>query len=266
MNSRRVPVLMYHEISAEPRSASRLAVHPESFERQLGYLDDHGYVPVTAGQLAAAISEPADGGGRLPDKPVVLTFDDGFADFYDTALPLLGRHGFTASVFVTSGWVTGDTAASAAPASMLSWPAIEDLAATGIEVGAHSVRHPQLDQLGPAALRGELTDSKKAIEDRLGARIPGMAYPFGYSSEQVRRLAAEVGYDYACAVGNRLVSESASAYALPRLTVGRSTTMTSFARTVAARRLPARFAGYRMLTAGWAPIRHARPGRHRAVR
>lgn len=265
MDSRRVPVLMYHEISAEPRSASRLAVHPETFAGQLGYLNDHGYVPVTASQLAAAMGGPAGGGG-LPDKPVVLTFDDGFADFYDTALPLLQRHGFTAAVFVTSGWVAGGTAASSAPASMLSWPAIADLAATGIEVGAHSVRHPQLDQLGQAALRGELADSKKAIEDRLGAEVPGMAYPFGYSSERVRKLAAEVGYDYAFAVGNRLASESASAYALPRLTVGRPVTMASFAKAVAAQRLPVRFAGYRMLTAGWAPIRHARSRRPQAVR
>lgn len=265
MDSRRVPILMYHEISADPRSAPRLAVHPEAFARQLSYLEDHGYVPVTARRLACAMSG-ASAEADLPARPVVLTFDDGFADFHDVALPLLTRHGFTASVYVTSGWVAGELAGSAAPARMLSWPAIEELAAAQIEVGAHSLRHPQLDQLGPAELRIELADSRKMIEDRLGAEVTGLAYPFGYSNRQVRELAAEIGYGYACAVDNRLASEAAGAFALPRLTIGRATTMTNFGLAVEASRLPARFAGYRMLTAGWAPVRRARSALGQAAR
>ncbi len=251
MASWQVPVLMYHEISAQPLSAARLAVAPEQFERQLGYLRASGFASVTAGRLAAAMDAAGPG---LPARPVVLTFDDGFADFYDTALPLLIQHGFTASLYVTTGWITG----GAAHPGMLSWAAVEAAAGAGIEIGAHSVGHPQLDQLPAGSLRAELADSKHALEDRLGAPVPGLAYPFGYSSQLVRDTAAQAGYAYACAVGNRLAASGCDRFAIPRLTVARSTSPQCFARAVAARRLPAEFTAYRALTAGWTPVRRAR--------
>ncbi|HET9897568.1 MAG TPA: polysaccharide deacetylase family protein [Streptosporangiaceae bacterium] len=264
---RHVPILMYHEISDEPVAASRLAVAPEAFARQLDYLHDSGRVPVTAGQIASAMSATRRGerGTELPAKPVVLTFDDGFADFHQAALPLLLRHGFTASVFVTTGWIASSPPWPGGPAKMLSWGAIEEIAACGIEIGAHSIRHPELDRLDSGPLHRELAGSKHALEDRLGARVPGMAYPFGYSSRLVRAMAAEVGYEYACTVANRRASGSADPFALPRLTVGRSASMPVFARSVASRRLPVRFAGYRALTAAWAPVRKARAGLNRLV-
>jgi peptidoglycan/xylan/chitin deacetylase (PgdA/CDA1 family) len=254
MLSWQVPILMYHEITTEPLSAGRLAVAPEQFARQLGYLHGSGYSTVTVEQLVAAMD---NAGAGLPAKPVVLTFDDGFADFRDLALPLLRRHGFTATVYVTTGWVAGSDGA-ASHQGMLSWPAIEEAVAAGIEVGAHSVGHPQLDQLDASSLRAELADSKHALEDRLGARVPGMAYPFGYSSRLVRDTAAQVGYSYACAVDNRLASDASDRFALPRLTIGRSTSPQCFAKAVRAQRLPAEFTTYRVLTAGWYPVRRAR--------
>src|SRR5207248_4759390 len=94
-----VPVLMYHEIAPAAATTSRLAVPPEEFAAQLGLLHEHGFTTVTAGTLAAAL---ADGGHGLPDRPIVLTFDDGFADFHAAALPVLSRYGFTATLFVTT--------------------------------------------------------------------------------------------------------------------------------------------------------------------
>jgi peptidoglycan/xylan/chitin deacetylase (PgdA/CDA1 family) len=248
MLSWQVPVLMYHEISAQPLSAGRLAVGPDQFADQLSYLRDGGYACVTADALGTALDT---GGAGLPARPVALTFDDGFADFYDTALPLLLQHGFTASLYVTTGWVNGESAHR----GMLSWPAIEAAHAAGIEIGAHSVHHPQLDQLAASSLRAELADCKHALEDRLGAPVPGLAYPFGYSSQLVRDTAAEVGYAYACAVGNRLAADTSDRFALPRLTIARSTSAQCFARAVQARRLPAEFTAYRVLTGGWTPVR-----------
>src|SRR6266700_995145 len=96
-----VPILMYHEITAEPTSTGRLAVPPDTFAQQLRYLRAAGYTALTAAQFASSA------GTSLPAKPVVLTFDDGFADFYDNALPLLLRYGHTGTLFVTSGWTGG---------------------------------------------------------------------------------------------------------------------------------------------------------------
>src|ERR1700722_961379 len=97
----RVPILMYHEIAGPTESDSGLAVSPEAFSAQLAYLHDEGYRTVTAAELSDAL---ACGDGSLPDRPIVLTFDDGYADFHSQTMPMLDRYAFTATVFVTTGW------------------------------------------------------------------------------------------------------------------------------------------------------------------
>ncbi len=252
----RVPILMYHEVSSEPVSANRLAAAPDHFARQLEYLRASGFQALTAAGLVATIKS----GTRLPAKPVVLTFDDGTADFYEVALPLLTEYGFTGTLFATSGWMSrasGRPGCRKVPPGMLSFDQLRAVAAAGIEVAGHTVCHPQLDQLPADLLRKELADSKKELEDQLGRQVHGVAYPFGYSSRLVRAQAARTGYEYGCAVSNRLASAASDQFALPRLTISRSTRLSAFARTVAARRLPLGFAGYRMLTLGWSAVRRA---------
>jgi peptidoglycan/xylan/chitin deacetylase (PgdA/CDA1 family) len=258
---RSVPILMYHEITAEPTSTGRLAVSPDTFARQLRFLKAAGYTALTAGQFANSA------GTALPAKPVVLTFDDGFADFHDNALPLLLQYGLTGTLFVTSGWTggSGEYLSKHRPPGMLTGAQVREIAAAGIEIGAHSLTHPQLDQLSAGSLRQELVGGRQALEDLLGAAVPGLAYPFGYSSKAVRDSAAAIGYEYACAVGNRLASTGADRFALPRLTIGRSTRPHSFARTVAAEQLPAEFARLRMMTASWSPVRFTRSALSRSA-
>ncbi len=260
----RVPILMYHEISTEPVLDSWLAAAPERFARQLEYLKASGYSTLTTADLAERMKT----GAPLPAKPVVLTFDDGTADFCEVALPLLAEHGFTATLFATSGWMTGAggrTSGRNVPPGMLSWDQLRAVARAGIEVGAHTISHPQLDQLPPELLRKELADSKDELESRLGQPVRGVAYPFGYSSRLVRAHAAGAGYEYGCVVGNRLATEASDSFALPRLTISRSTKPRGFARTVAAQRLPLEFAGYRALTLGWSAVRRVRGARSRAA-
>ena len=86
--SLRVPILMYHEIAPPSETSSRLAVSPDAFSSQLAHLHDEGYQTVTAVELANAL---VHGAGGLPDRPVVLTFDDGYADFHSKAMPLLDQ-------------------------------------------------------------------------------------------------------------------------------------------------------------------------------
>jgi peptidoglycan/xylan/chitin deacetylase (PgdA/CDA1 family) len=218
---------------------------------------------MTARELAQALGA-AD--GQLPAKPVVLTFDDGYADFYEAALPLLARYGFTGTVFVTTGWIAGEPQRRGHRAGMLSWRQIEEVATAGVEIGAHSVSHPELDQLAGDRLTRELAGPKHALEDKLGAAVTGLAYPFGYSNRLVRESAQAVGYEYSCAVGNRLAHPSADLFALPRLTIARSTRLPGFAQTVAAGRLPASFTGYRTLTLGWSAVRRGKSALHRMAR
>jgi peptidoglycan/xylan/chitin deacetylase (PgdA/CDA1 family) len=211
---------------------------------------------MSAGELAAVLAA----GGSLPSRTVVLTFDDGFEDFHGRAMPLLARYGFTATVFVTTGWVqdSGPLTAGRRPGRMLSWGQIEEAAGAGIEVAAHSCLHPQLDQLPGKWLREELRASRARLEDRLGATVAGMAYPFGYSNQRVRKAARDMGYAYGCAVGNAMAARDSDPFALPRLTIRRSTAMTTFQDLVQGRNIPRIYLKERALTKGWAMVRRTR--------
>jgi peptidoglycan/xylan/chitin deacetylase (PgdA/CDA1 family) len=259
-----VPVLMYHEIATTTETASKLAVSPDAFAAQLRYLHGHGFTTLTAAAAAAAL---AGGNHRLPARSIVLTFDDGFADFHREALPALLRYGFTATLFVTTGWIqdAGRFSAGRRPGRMLTWSQIAEIASAGVEIGAHSHRHPELDQLSGQRLRTELRQSRAQLEDRLGRQAPGMAYPFGYSNPRVRQAVREAGHQYAYAVGNVIARTGADPFALPRLTVRRSTSPAAFADIAHGRNLWPLFRKDRVLTKGWAVVRRTRSMAGRAA-
>ena len=245
-----VPVLMYHEIADEATSPDKMAVAPEVFGEQMAYLREAGFTSLTAGELAGIL---ARGGTGLPARPVVLTFDDGYGDFYDHALPLLKQNALTATIFQTTGWVGLTDKVK----RMMNWRELAEVAECGIEVGAHTYRHPQLDQVSDKDLHEELTGPKHALEDKLGIEVPGLAYPYGYSNARVREVARETGYTYAYSVSNALTTGGANPFALPRLTVDRATTMAEFARLADGQDTPA-LRKARVLTTGYTPVRRAR--------
>jgi peptidoglycan/xylan/chitin deacetylase (PgdA/CDA1 family) len=246
----RVPVLMYHEIADAALTPSPLAVSPEVFADQLACLSDAGFNTITAGELSAIL---AAGTGELPERPIVLTFDDGYGDFYSKALPLLKQHGFTATLFQTTGWVGKEGEAK----RMMNWRELTEAEQAGIEIGAHTCTHPQLDQLPENLLREELYVSKSLLEDNLGLKVPGLAYPYGYSSAKVRRVAREIGYVYAYAVGNALATSKANQFTIPRLTIQRSTTMDDFRKIVNGEGTKT-IRRDRILTSGYTPVRRAK--------
>jgi peptidoglycan/xylan/chitin deacetylase (PgdA/CDA1 family) len=250
-----VPILMYHEIAPPSETSSRLAVTPEAFAAQLAFLHDEGYETVTAVDLSKILA----GKEKRPDRAVVLTFDDGYADFHSRVMPLLDRYGFTATLFMTTGWVrdAGPPPAGRRPGLMLSWSQINEAVRAGIEVAAHSHSHPQLDRLPLKRLSDELSISKAQLEDKLGCPVTGLAYPFGYSNARVREVARELGHGYGCSVGNVIMSGEADLLALPRLTVRRSTGMPAFQQLVCGSNLRWLYLKDRALTKGWAAARRS---------
>ncbi len=163
----RVPVLMYHGIADEPAPEARaLSVRPGEFAAQLELLRDLGFTPVTFAHLVAGLQ----GGRDLPERPVAITVDDGYADFHREALPVLVRLGMPATLFVTTGWLrdAGAFAAGRPLDEMMTWDQVIEAAAAGVEIGGHSHSHPQLDQLAPRPLRQELRTCTQLLEDRLG--------------------------------------------------------------------------------------------------
>jgi peptidoglycan/xylan/chitin deacetylase (PgdA/CDA1 family) len=247
---------MYHSIAeAPPRATRRLSVTPEVFAAQLQRLACLGYATLTLTELGARL----DSGADLPERAVALTFDDGYADFYDNALPMLQRHDFTATVFVTTGWLDDAGASAGRPLDrMLSCGQIREIVAAGMEIGAHSHSHAQLDRLSPGELAKELLDSKELLERVTGVPVHSFAYPYGYSNNGVRAAVGATGYRYAVVVANACVQTPADPLALPRLTIRRSTSITTFERIVRAQGVGRAFLVDRALTRGFALVRRGR--------
>lgn len=262
--SRGVPVLMYHEIADPAETRSRLSVSPAAFAGQLACLEDEGFTAMTAEGLSEIL---AGGVKELPERTVVLTFDDGYENFHSRAMPALAQHGFTATLFVTSGWLqdAGVESSGKRPGRMLNLRQLQEATDAGFEIGAHTRRHPQLDQLSERVIWEELTTSKAWLEDKLGASVPGLAYPFGYSNAAVRRLARETGYKYGFAVRNKTVSTTSGQFSLERLTIRRATTLDAFRQLI--RGCDTRTLRQdRALTKGWALVRHSRAALNTAAR
>jgi peptidoglycan/xylan/chitin deacetylase (PgdA/CDA1 family) len=214
-----VPVLMYHSIAVDAsQKFRRFAVHPDEFRAHMDYLDVAGYHPVTAAEFAVNRH-----GNKLPERPVILTFDDAYADFYSTALPILREHRFRATLYVPTGYV-GTTmsflrSVDEENRAALSWHALQEVAAEGVEIAAHSHSHPQMDRIPSTVITDEVRRSRSLLEEKLGFEISGFAYPFGFWNRAARAAVAAVGFRYAFAVGELMTTPGHDIYTLPRLTV-----------------------------------------------
>lgn len=250
-----VPILMYHAVARDPRPSTRaLSVSPGAFADQMRVLADRGFTPVTTARLAAAWR----GGPPLPRHPVLITFDDGYEGVHRHALPVLAEHGFTATLFVSTGWLPGPYETGGAPDTMLGWGQVREFAEAGMEIGGHSHTHPQLDQLTDEQLWFEVLCCREIIDERLGRAPVSFAYPYGYSSRRVRRTVRAAGFAQSLAVGNALARPTQGPYALERVTVRRGTGLREFERLVDGREIAWNFAGDHVLTKGYALLRRSR--------
>ncbi len=158
--------------------------------------------------------------GAWPKNVVVMTFDDGYANVHEHALPALREFEFSATVFVVTGHV-GLANDWAPPLErlglqpLMTWSQIDDLVKAGLEIGAHTVTHPDLRRLDEQAVKREIADSRQSLEDKLQHRISTFAYPFGWHTEYARRIVGEA-FDAACTTELRRASYE-SLEALPRL-------------------------------------------------
>lgn len=183
----RLPVLLYHHVGPlRPGTIPELTVSPERFERQVRWLARRGYTGIRPSDWLRWCRE----GTGLPDKPVLLTFDDGYADLTEYALPVLRRYGFGAAVFVVTGQIGGenrwDQAHGLGPHRLMTAEQIRKWAAHGIEFGAHSRTHPDLIALSRAEVADEVAGSGQDLTNLLGTRIVSFAYSYGHNNETVR--------------------------------------------------------------------------------
>lgn len=213
-SSRRPPwVLMYHSVSDCADDPYRVTVPPARLERQLRWLRDRGLTGVSVGRLLRA---RAAGRG---DGLVGLSFDDGYADFLDGALPLLRRHECTATAFVLPGRLGGDNAwdALGPRKPLLDADGIRAVVAAGMEVGSHGLLHTDLTTADDETLEREAGKSRALLADLSGTTPAGFCYPYGTVDARAVEAVRAAGYAYACAIDPGPLT---GVHALPRVHIG----------------------------------------------
>lgn len=210
----KIPILTYHSID---ESGSVVSTGANVFRRQIKLLSEAGYNAITLKTLGEYLS----GRGELHPKPIVLTFDDGFRNFYTTAFPVLSEHNFTATVFLIAGycgkyndWVGNSP--FAARGRLMNWSEIRELAEKSIEFAAHSLTHPDLTRISADSAKLEIAESKTIIEDKTGREVTAFAYPYGTFNAPVKQMARE-NYTIACTTNLGKVKRGDDCFALERL-------------------------------------------------
>lgn len=207
-----IPILVYHSVSDDPpRGCAWGAVSRAAFARQLDAI-------AFSGREALTITELADGlrGERpLPERPLGVTFDDGYGDTY-RAVEELGRRELAATVYVTTG-------AIGAPGRVTAEQILALAQLPGVEIGAHAVRHVRLDELRDHELYDELRGSRTQLEALIGDRVCSFAYPHGAHDGRVRGAVIESGYRSAAAVKNAVSHLADDPFAIARwIVMGRT--------------------------------------------
>lgn len=212
-----IAILMYHHIDIPPRDEKnkKLWVSNKKFDQQMAYLKKHGYSSITFKDLMGYIQE----GRRLPDDPVIITFDDGAENIYTNAFPVLKKYGFKACIFLI------------AEQSTLKINQLKEMQVYGIEFGSHTKNHPNLLEVGEDKIREEILDSKKILEERLNTNIVVFAYPYGQGAydEKIKQVVKEAGYFFACGIKRgKLTLPINNPYSLNRLLIRRDDFMIDF--------------------------------------
>jgi peptidoglycan/xylan/chitin deacetylase (PgdA/CDA1 family) len=216
-----VPVLMYHYIRTSPDKAGvPLSVLPEDFAAQMHYLKDHGYNTITMRELDMALL----GHQALPPKPVAITFDDGYQDFYTTAVPIMRPLGITATNYVPTLLV--------GRANYLSWSEIQTLDAEGYEMAAHSQFHVDVSRVSAVRAQVEIFGAKTDLEQHLGHPVVDWAYPYGGYSYATVEVVHRAGYLSAVTTRPGGWHDAAQMPLLTRVRVGGGEPLDRFARSL----------------------------------
>jgi putative peptidoglycan lipid II flippase len=205
-------VLMYHSVGTGD-DPYRISVSPARFAQQMRWLARRGLRGTSMRELLAAADRGQAAG------LVGLTFDDGYADFATQVLPVLARHGFTATVFVVADKLGGhnDWDKHGPVKPLMTADQVREAARLGMEIGSHGWAHRRLSQVDVGTLRGEVERSRAVLQSLVGAPVPGFCYPYGDLSDTVVRAVRAAGYDYAVATRT---SAYLDRYALSRTYVG----------------------------------------------
>lgn len=218
-NDKSVPVLMYHSIDYE--KGNELRVPKEAFREQMSYLKESGYTTLTLDELYDFFINNKP----VPNKSIVITFDDGYKDNFENAYPVLKEFGFNATIFVITSTVDANK-------NYLTSPQIKELEENGIDIESHTVNHEQLDKLTYAEQLTTLKNSREYIEKLLGKQKKYTAYPFGKWNDDTIKAVKEAGYSMVFTTESGWGNKSQGIYELHRVYVSANCNLKEFERRI----------------------------------
>lgn len=201
-----VPILMYHYIrnaDGESELGKNLSVSPDNFAAQLAWLKESGYTTIKMADLADPERTAVSKAYFENKKPIILTFDDGYEDAYTQAFPTLGKYGFIGTFYIIRSYVGGG--------NYMNQAQINELAKAGMEIGSHSLSHPNLTVLSLADLKKQIDDSKE--------QTTTFCYPLGKYNDQVITKVEEAGYSTAVTTRGGIANQESNLFELPRVRI-----------------------------------------------
>ena len=205
-------ILCYHKIDYYHGGLKSICVSPETFDRQMKFLVERGYRTVSLTELITLLNKKKG----IPRKIFVITFDDGYENNYKYAFPILKKYNFTATIFVTAGYIGKSYKYPGQPTEKhLTRKQIKEMN-NYFEFGSHSLSHPKLTKISQKKLVFELQESKKIIEKIVGKQVNHFCYPFGNYDESVKETLKPTGYRSACTTQIGLVDKNTNPFAFPR--------------------------------------------------
>lgn len=205
VNLQDVPILNYHKVDILNHA---LSVSPQEFEEQMEYLHNNGYHTINPDQLMAYLKY----GKQLPDKPIMITFDDGYLDNYTNAYPIMKKYDFTATIFIITNLIGQDI-------RFMTWDQIREMQQYGIVFGSHTANHKSLTSLTKEQVITELSQSRDEIVRQLGKAPKYFAYPTGTYNGEIEEMVRAAGYKAAFTIEYGQVGADSDLYLLQRIPI-----------------------------------------------
>lgn len=202
---RTVLVLNYHKVANEHKS---LSVRLADFEQHMIWLKEYGFTSITPEELYAFVTE----GAELPERPVLITFDDGYEDNYTNAYPIMKRYGFKGTIFVVTGFLGKYP-------NYMTWAQAQELDRNGFSIESHTATHKSMTEASDEQITKELVQSRETLKEKLGKDADFIAYPTGTYNLHIAQLVKEAGYKGAFTIKYDNVSRSSNVYALERVPI-----------------------------------------------
>ncbi|MDF2882173.1 MAG: polysaccharide deacetylase [Clostridiaceae bacterium] len=218
-NNNGIPVLMYHSIKND--KTNPLVVQPEVFKDQMKYLKDNGYTTLSMSELFNFMKYNKE----VPQKSVVITFDDGYEDNFINAYPILRHYNLKATIFIITDLCNQG-------GLYIKFPQLKEMINNGIEIGSHTLDHSKLNKLTYDEQLYNLKQSKKIIDEKLGINCKYLSYPYGEYNKVTINALKEAGYKMAFTTKGKWAYKSNGIFTLNRIYIGGLLTMNEFKQRV----------------------------------